>query len=149
MREEAAGGEFLRHHQSSSAVDWHQRAQELRRGPVERPEVIQTIVGSDAKASGRRIDVEKMLAIAEHNAFRLRTGAGSEQDHGVVVRPGVGTRVGRGAAGGLAKECVGSRGIPTSELHSRRRYSVKEIVEPQAALAKHQLWHEPREDVVE
>src|SRR5262245_32512827 len=130
MREEAAGGEFLRHHQSSSAVDWHQRAQELRRGPVERPEVIQTIVGSDAKASGRRIDVEKMLAIAEHNAFRLRTGAGSEQDHGVVVRPGVGARVGKGAAGGLAEEGIRRGYGPAPKLQSRGRHSANEIVEP-------------------
>jgi hypothetical protein len=45
MREEAAGGKFLRHYQCGTTVDRHQCAEQLRRRPVKRAEVIQPIVG--------------------------------------------------------------------------------------------------------
>ena len=154
MREEAAGGELLRHHQRRAAIDRHQRAEELRRCPVERPEIIQTIVCGDAEAIGRRIDVQEVLAIAEHDTFRLRAGAGGEQDHGIVVRPGVRMRVRRRATCRLAEECVGRRRVPVAKLQPRGRHRAEEIVEPQAllkerVLTEHKLRRQPREDVVE
>ena len=84
--EETAGGEFLRHHQRGAAVERHQRAEKLRRGPVEGTEIVDPVVRGDAEALGGGIDIGKVLAEIQHHALGPRARAGGEQDDGVVVR---------------------------------------------------------------
>jgi hypothetical protein len=147
--EETAGGEFRRHDQGGAAVDRHQRAEELRRGPVEGAEIVYPVVRHDAEAVGGGIDVAEMLAIVQHHAFGPRAGAGREQDDGVVVRTRGGLRVARLMAGDLGVECPLVRPVEASEPQARRRDGRQQVVQFQSVLMQNQRRLEPREDVVE
>jgi hypothetical protein len=149
MAEKPARGEFLGQHQSSAAIDWHERTQKLRRGPAERAEIIEPIVGADAEAFSDRIDVGEKFAKVQNHAFRLGAGPGREQDHGVVVRPRGGFRLGGRAAREFAEQRVGARRVVTSDRkprHCRRRQL---LVQPQAVLIENELRLEPIENAAE
>ena len=148
--EEAAGREFLRHHQRGAAVHRHQRAEKLRGRPVERAEIVDAVVGADAEALGGRIDVAQVLAEIEHHALRLRAGAGGEQDDRIVVRPGVGRCVARFAAARPRRRTCrraarrSARAAVAAPKPCASRSSSRKTV-----LVEHQLRREPRQDVVE
>ena len=147
--EEAAGGEFRRHDQGGAAVDRHQRAEELRRGPVEGAEIVHPVVRRDAEAVGGGIDVAEVLAIVQHHAFRPRAGARREQDDGVVIRARGGLRVARLMARDLGVERPLVRPVEPSEPQARRRDGGQQVVQPQSVLMQNERRLEPGEDVVE
>ena len=103
MGKEAAGREFFGEYQSSAAIDRREGAQKLRRGPAERPEIIEAIVGADAKALGHRIDIGKIFAKIQNHALGLGAGSGGAEDHGVILRPRQLSRFARCAVRQLAE----------------------------------------------
>ena len=147
--EETAGRELLRHHQRGAAVDRNERAQKLRRGPVERAEVIDPVVGRDAESIGGRIDIRQMLAIGQHDALRSRTGAGREQDHRVVIGPGVGVRGGCLRASDGAEERIVRGGVPVAEPERGPGQGGEQVIKVEPVLMEHKLRLQTREDVVE
>ena len=90
--EEPRRREFLRHHQRGAARERRQHAEQLRRGPVERAEVVDAVVGGDAEALGHRHDVGELLAIAQHHALRRVARPRGEEDHAVVARGRLGEK---------------------------------------------------------
>src|SRR6516164_9549029 len=98
MLEEAAGGKFLREHQSGALVHYRKPAQCLRRVPAEGSKIIKPVGRTDAETFSQRIDVGQKFAEAQHHAFRFGAGPGGKQDHGVVVWPSTGFWLARRAA---------------------------------------------------
>ena len=147
--EEAARREFLRHDQGGAAIKGHQRAQELRRGPVERAEVIDAIIGGDAETAGGWLDVAEILAIVQHHALWMRAGARGEQDHGVVVCSGSGDAVARREMCERAVAGVLLGPVEASEPHPWRGDARKQFIEPEPILMQHQRRLEPGEDIAE
>src|SRR5215813_14103153 len=128
MLEEAARRELLRHDEGCAAVDWHQRAQELRRGPVERAEVVQAITRGDAEAGGGGRDVAEILAIVQYRALGTRAGAGGEQDHRVVSGPRACDRIARYKPCKRAVEGVILGIVKTTKSQARRGNTVQQII---------------------
>ena len=148
MLEEAARRELLRHRRRSTAVDRHQRPEQLGGGPVQRAEIVHPVVRADAEAFRCGIDIAQVFAEIEDHAFRLRAGAGGEQDHGVVVRPGRGMSFARRAVRDRLEKGAGAGLVPLAQRQPRHRNGGEQIVELQAILVQHQLRIEAREDVV-
>ena len=149
MLEEAAGRELRRHDQGGAAIDRHQRAQKLRRRPVEGTEIVDPVVRGDSEALGGGVDIRQVLAIVQHHALGPRARARGEEDHRVVVRPGCRLRAARLVARDFGKERAGFRLVAVAERHSWHGNGGEQVVEPQSVLMKNQRRLEPREDIVE
>src|SRR5712691_9271646 len=104
MRKEATRREFFREHQSSAAINRSERAQKLRRRPAERPEIVEPIVGADAKTLGQWVDIREIFAKIQNHALGLGAGSGGEEDNGVVFGPPRPSRFARRTARQLAEQ---------------------------------------------
>ena len=85
--EKPAARELASQDQRSAPAERRQRAQNLGRTPIERPKIIDAIVGGHAQSVRGRLDIGEQLAKCQYHAFRPVAGAGGEQDAGIVLRP--------------------------------------------------------------
>ena len=149
MLEKPAGREFFRQHQRGAAVDHRERAQGLRRVPAERPEIVKPIVGGDAEAFGKRIDIQEIFAEVQNHALGRGAGARGEQDDGVIVRLSRVLRLAWRQAGKLGEQRAGLRLIPASKAQARHGGSGEKIVELEAVLIENEPRLEPLENIAE
>src|SRR6516164_1664904 len=146
MLEEAAGGKFLREHQSGALVHYRKPAQCLRRVPAEGSKIIKPVGRTDAETFSQRIDVGQKFAEAQHHAFGLGAGSGREQDDRVVLRPRRVFRRAWSVVRNFAKQRTGYRRVIASDRKPWRTGTSQHVIQPQAVLTKNELRLEPIEN---
>ena len=146
--EKPAARELASQDQRGAAAERCQRAQNLGRTPIERPKIVDAVVGGHVQSVRGRLDIGEQFAECQHHAFRPVAGAGGEQDAGIVLRPRARQSYVRRLASGnrLVKAGSGSV-VEQPQRQTRRRCLCQDVSEIQPRIEHGEPWVQRRQNL--